>query len=193
MIHLPPGPSCPGGSCKNPYPCDPGTTRPGSFIKPLVGVILSAIGLDATPDPVNAGSDGATPNQMRRRTLQCDHPPYDGGRYCRDIKGRRPTTSDVCVTTPNTGPGRFKQQLYASPFRRSATLTPWARCSLDGTSKGGAESHRFIVPSRSLRSRSASSSSSAGNSNDMPSMAALSCTSSTKGRSLSSYSWKAAA
>lgn len=49
------------------------------------------------------------------------------------------------------------------------------------------------APSLSLRSRSAIWASSAGNISAIPSLAAFSCTSSTRGRSLSWYSWKAAA
>jgi hypothetical protein len=53
--------------------------------------------------------------------------------------------------------------------------------------------YRSIAPSLSLRLRSAISASSEGNMNAIPTLTALSCTSSTKGRSLSWYSWNAAA
>lgn len=76
----------------------PDTTRLGSFTKPLVDVILSLS--DWMPPPIrrNAGSDGAAPNQMRRRTLQCHLvPPHDSGCHCRYF-----TRSDVHRAVPRT-------------------------------------------------------------------------------------------
>jgi hypothetical protein len=115
--------------------------------------------------------------------------PLDGlvGVRCKDRR-----EEPVALLDPPRGPGPFHHNHHLTIVIAGLTLDGKDERSVNGKGMSPPTPDQFVynstVPSLSLRLRSAISASSDGNINAMPRRIAFSCTSSTKGRSLSWYS-----